>query len=447
VSSIDNKHLPKHLIVDAEKCEALCNCGHKHEVPSVKVVSAKDAYLVLAEDCAKTYAIESVLLLDDENTHLAAGAKVSELLEKRSIACKLVTLPGDTTATEELAEEIYDLSNEHSLIIAVGAGTINDLGKYVSDKRGIPYWSVPTAPSMNGYTSSIVAIKIKGVKRTLPALPPQFIYVDPRVIQNSPLKLRQAGFCDVLAKSVSDFDWQIESLLLGGAYCSLPSAIASEPESKYIDHPEKILQGDRKAVLGLFEGLLFSGVAMSLAGSSAPASGGEHLISHFFDMRESITGIKPNLHGLQVGAGVVLSAVCYQKLAALDEKELKNSARKTFEADALKIPSVWSNLAPEVEKQFLNKRDRLMQFDPLLPTNWRELKVLFGKIRPPDFFVDLFRRTGLEMTLQSLGISKDEFYLAATSARTIRDRITVLDISAHAGILEDAAGETIKMLS
>lgn len=88
-----------------------------------------------------------------------------------------------------------------------------------------------------------------------------------------------------------------------------------------------------------------------------------------------------------------------------------------------------------------------MQFDSLLPANWRELKALFGKIRTPDFFVDLFRRTGFEMTLPSLGISKDEFSLAAISARTIRDRITVLDISAHAGILEDAAHETIKMLS
>lgn len=443
MSSADNKH----LIVDAKKCEALCNCRHEHEIPSVKVVSAEDAYDLLASDCVKTYAKESVLLLDDENTHLAAGALVSELLEKRSIACKLVKLPGDPVATEELAQQIHDLSIGHSLIIAVGAGTINDLGKYVSDKRGIPYWSVPTAPSMNGYTSSIVAIKIKGVKRTLPALPPQFIYVDPQVIQNCPLELRQAGFCDVLAKSVSDFDWQIESLLLNGTYCSLPSAIASEPESKYIDHPEKILQGDRKAVLGLFEGLLFSGVAMSLAGSSAPASGGEHLISHFFDMRESLTGIKPNLHGLQVGAGVVLSAVCYQKLASLDEKDLKNSARKTFEADARKIPSVWGNLAPEVEKQFLEKRDRLLQFDSELPANWRKLQALFGKVRSPDFFVDLFQRTGLEMTLPSLGISKDEFFLAAISARTIRDRITVLDISAHAGILEDAAHETIKMLS
>jgi len=388
VSGADNGHFPKHLprrlIVDAEKCEALCDCGYTHEIPSVKVVSAKDAYSVLAGDCAKTYAKESVLLLDDKNTHLAAGALVSELLEKRSIACKLVKLPGDSVATDKLAQQIYDLSIGHSLIIAVGAGTINDLGKYVSDKREIPYWSVPTAPSMNGYTSSIVAIKVKGVKRTLPAPPPQFIYVDPRVIQNSPLKLRQAGFCDVLAKSVSDFDWQTESLLFNGTYCSLPSAIASEPESKYINHPEKIYQGDRKAVLGLFEGLLFSGVAMSLAGSSAPASGGEHLISHFLDMRENLTGMKPNLHGLQVGAGVVLSAVCYQKLANLDEKELKNSAKEIFDADARKIPSIWGNLAPEVENQFLKKRDRLLQFDSTLPINWRKLKALFSKVRTPD---------------------------------------------------------------
>ena len=447
MSSANNKHLPNHLIVDAKKCEALCNCGHKHKIPSVKVVSAEDAYSVLAGDCAKACAKESVLLLDDENTHQAAGALILELLEKRSLACKLVKLPGDSVATDKLAEQIHDLSIGHSLIIAVGAGTINDLGKYVSDKRGIPYWSVPTAPSMNGYTSSIVAVKVKGVKRTLPALPPRFIYVDPRVIQNAPLKLRQAGFCDMLAKSVSDCDWKIESLLFNGTYCSLPSAIVNESESKYVDHPEKIHQGDLEAVLGLFEGLLFSGVAMSLAGSSAPASGGEHLISHFLDMRESFTGIEPNLHGLQVGAGVVLSAVCYQKLAALEEKELKNSAKEIFEADARNIPSIWGSLAPEVEKQFLKKRDQLLQFDSKLPASWRKLKMLFGEVRAPDFFVDLIRRTGFEMTLPSLGISKDEFYLAAMSARTIRDRITVLDLSAHTGILKDAAKETIEMLS
>jgi glycerol-1-phosphate dehydrogenase [NAD(P)+] len=441
------KRLLKHFIVDAEKCEALCNCEHGHKVPSTRVVSAEDAYVELAKDCAQEYGNESVLLLDDENTHLAAGARVAELLEESSLTCKLVTLPGDVVATDKLAEQVHDASIGHNLVIAVGAGTINDLGKYVSDKRGIPYWSVPTAPSMNGYTSSIVAIKIKGVKRTLPAHPPQFVYADPRVLQDSPLRLRQAGFCDVLAKSVSDYDWQTESLLFNGSYCSLPSAIVSETESNYIDHPEKISQGDLDETLGLFEGLLFSGVAMSLAGSSAPASGGEHLVSHFLDMREVITGVEPNLHGLQVGAGVILSAVCYRMLAALEEKELKENGHSAFEADAQKIPSIWGSLAPEVEKQFANKRDRLLAFDSALPANWSKLKALFGEVRTPDFFADLIRRTGLELTLPSLGISSDEFLLAATTARTIRDRITVLDIAAHAGVLEDAARETLEILS
>lgn len=436
-----------HPIIDPERCAALCDCGRCHSIPPIMIVESANAYAELARDCSEAWPDDRVLVLDDENTHLAAGARVCELLQERSVPLKVVTLPGGPVTTEELAGQIQELSTGHSLIIAVGAGTINDLGKYVADQRQIPYWSVPTAPSMNGYTSSIVAIKVKGVKRTLPSRPPQFIYVDPQVIQDSPLNLRQAGFCDVLAKSVSDFDWQTESLLFNGGYCHLPSAITHEPEAKYIDHPEGITQGDFHAVTGLFEGLLFSGVAMSLAGSSAPASGGEHLISHFFDMREAITGKKPNLHGLQVGAGIVLSAVCYRKLAAVEIKDLKNRSREIFEADAGKIPAIWGDLAGEVGKQFAGKRDRLLQFDSLLPANWTRLKALFGGIRQPEYFVDLFRRTGLEMTLASLGMAEGEFFLAATTARTIRDRITVLDLAANAGILEEAAKETIGMLS
>jgi glycerol-1-phosphate dehydrogenase [NAD(P)+] len=300
---------------------------------------------------------------------------------------------------------------------------------------------------MNGYTSSIAAVKVKGVKRTLPAIPSSSIYVDPKVIQNSPLKLRQAGFCDVLAKSVSDFDWQTESILFKGSYCRLPSAIVTQSEHRYIDHPEKIKQGNKKAVIGLFDGLLFSGLAMSLAGSSAPASGGEHLISHFLDMRESLTGRKPELHGLQVALGIVLSAACYQKLATLLKKDLINIAETLFEADFKNISSIWGSLSSEVEKQFLKKKERLLKLDNILSPNWKKLKALFSQVRNPIFFVDLIRRTGFDMTLESLNISKDEFLLAALSSRTIRERITILDISAHAGILKEAAEDVIGLLS
>ncbi|MBN2720407.1 MAG: iron-containing alcohol dehydrogenase [Proteobacteria bacterium] len=437
----------KHPIVDSKKCEALCTCGHEHQTPAMEILSSEEAYAVLAQDCALACTEKPALLIDDENTHTAAGARIAELLEDNSVPFRLVKLPGDSVSTDELADRIFNYSSGSGLIIAVGGGTMTDLGKFVAEKREVPFWSVPTAPSMNGYTSSIVAIKINGVKKTLPSLPPRYIYVDPKVIRNSPLRLRQAGFCDVLAKSVSDRDWQAESLLFSGTYCALPSAIASEAESGYINDPEKILQGDRQAVMGLFEGLLFSGVAMSLAGSSAPASGGEHLISHFLDMREAITGIKPNLHGLQVGTGIVLSAACYRRLADLEAKDLKPAAAEAFEADAARIPYIWEDLAPEVEKQFLNKRDRLLKFDTRLPENWDELKNIFAKVRTPDFFLDLFHRVGLDMKLSSLDIPEEEFLLGAMSARMIRDRITVLDLSAHTGILEEAARETLEMLS
>ena len=88
-----------------------------------------------------------------------------------------------------------------------------------------------------------------------------------------------------------------------------------------------------------------------------------------------------------------------------------------------------------------------MQLGNILLPNWKKLRALFSQVRKPDFFVDLIRRTGFEMTLESLSISKDEFLLAALSSRTIRERITILDISAHAGILKEAAEEVIGLLS
>lgn len=451
MSQADQKHhperLPKHPIVDFKKCRALCDCGLEHTIPSIQILESEDAFDELARDCAREYGKGPVFLLDDESTHKAAGAKVSLSLDKFSVDHKVLTLPDGPVTTDELAEEVKSESMGHELIIAVGAGTINDLGRYVADGRGIPYWLVPTAISMNGYTSSIVAIKIHGVKRTLPAKPPQYIYVDPRVIQRCPLKLRQAGFCDVLAKSVSDYDWQTESLLFHGTYCSLPSAIVHEPEKKYIDCPEKIRDDDLEAMLGLFEGLLYSGVAMSLAGSSAPASGGEHLVSHFLDMREHITGIKPNLHGLQVGAGLILSAACYRRLAAHDGTGLEGAAEAAYSADANRIESIWGELAPEVANQFGKKKNRLLKFNTMLPEHWPGLRELYSNVRPPGYFLDLIRRTGFAMTFSALEIPEEEFFLAATSARTIRDRITVLDLAAHAGILEEAAREVVELLS
>lgn len=435
------------LVVAASQCRALCSCGGVHPAPGVTLYAAADAPAVLAADYRALHGRRELLLLNDPLTHAAAGARVLEALRGQGIAVDHLLLENEPSATEELAESVRARALGRQLIVAVGAGTVNDLAKYAADRNGMLYWTVPTAPSMNGFTSSISAVKIKGIKLTVPAAPPQRIYADPGVICAAPLKLRQAGFCDVLAKVVSNVDWHSDSLLFDGGYCLLPSALMAGVEETYTGHPQAIGRGEPSAVMGLFHGLLVSGVAMSLAGSSAPASGGEHLVSHFWDMREPLTGRVPELHGLQVGAGILLSTACYARLAELDGDALAGRAKREYAATAARIPVIWGEYADEVARQFLGKRDQLLRFDALLPLHWPELLTLFRQVRSPEYFLDLFRNTGLDFNLASLRLSADEFLLAAHNGRAIRSRITVLDLAAHAGILDEAAEATLALLS
>ncbi len=433
-------------IVNPETYLAGCTCSYEHPAPPVTLYSGENASQVLAEDCRVIYGDRPVLLLFDPETYAVAGADLQQRLQAEKVNLASYQFDSYPVATAALIEIVRGLTKKVALVISVGSGTINDLGKYSASEDSIDFWCLPTAPSMNGYTSGIAAIKVKGVKRTLPAIPPKRIYAIPEVIQQAPLKLRQAGFCDVLAKVVSDIDWQCESLLFSGSYCGLPATMMAEVEKTYSEHPEGIGRGDESAVMGLFNGLLISGVAMSLAGSSAPASGGEHLVSHFWDMREPITGREPELHGLQVGVGIILSTACYRRLSGLTANDLPRQAEELFAATAARIPAIWGPYTDEVAKQFQGKREALLQFDTLLPQQWDKLRDLFQQVQSPEYFADLFTRTGAPFNLEAFRLTKDEFMLAALNSRAIRERITVLDLAAHAGVLEAAAEDALQLL-
>lgn len=436
----------KHLLVQPEKIRLYCGCGRPHPGIGIRVQTGHDVFDALAADVRDVPSIQPVFVLCDENTHAAAGGAVIDCIKKNGIPHDTLVCPGNVNADLSVAEKIEEKCRGYGLLVAVGAGTINDLIKFAADRSGIPYWCVPTAPSMNGYTSAIAAIKKAGVKRTVPAKPPQHVYVHPEVIKQSPLRLRQAGYCDVMAKSVSDMDWKIESILFNGTYCPLPTRLVSETENQYRPWPEKIYAEDEETVKALLNGLLISGAAMSLAGSSAPASGGEHLVSHFLDMRETLTGRVPDLHGFQVALGILLSAGCYTHLSNLDRSDLSSSSKSIIQTDLNHIGTIWGEHAREVEKRFMLKTSRLAGLDTLLPRHWPEIRDICHQVGPPGYYADLIRKTGFPLTLKSVNLSEDEFKTAALSARTIRERITILDIAAHAGVLEAAARDTLAIL-
>ena len=433
-------------IVDPTRYPDWCTCGRDHPTMETAVFSGDRAYEALARDCRSRSGDRPPLVLADQNTWSRAGESVWQRLQKAGLAPQMKILSGSISASGESVERVKQTAAECGLIIAAGSGTINDLAKAAAYDLGRPYWVAPTAPSMNGYTSSVAAIKVKGIKLTLPARPPQRIYARPAVIAAAPDRLRSAGFCDLTAKFVSDADWRIESYLFSDSYCELPSRMVDSLDGGYLTRPELIAAGDQAAVMDLFHGLLASGAAMALAGSSAPASGGEHLISHFLDMRQPITGRPAELHGLQVAAGIILSTACYRALAALPDRPPERTAASAFAKAEQAIPFTWLEKAKDVADRFNKKKDLLLSLDNLTAEQWSYIRDLCRRVKGPEYFADLFGRAGADISLAGLNLSEEEFRLAAAQARTIRERLTVLDLAAHCGVIEEATEATLTFL-
>ena len=187
------------------------------------------------------------------------------------------------------------------LPVAVGSGVLTDIVRYAAHGAGRDFVSVPTAASMDGYASSVAAMQVDGVKVTYPARAPVAIYADPRVAAAAPAELTRAGLGDLLAKATAGVDWLAAHLLYGESYDSRVVELVSGPLRFAALSADRVVAGEPAAVAELLEGLIGSGTAMALAGSSRPASGCEHHASHFWDLLAA-HGRRPHeSHGLQVG--------------------------------------------------------------------------------------------------------------------------------------------------
>ena len=133
---------------------------------------------------------------------------------------------------------------------------------------------------MNGYSAANVAAGIEGVKVVVRAKAPFAVIAEPSIIENAPDEMATAGFADTSAKYQSTADWVMNKFLFDEYYCDYCARILKSLEGFYLTNPEDIKNKKPAAIKGLFDALFWTGIAMTLVGTSAPASGAEHLLSH-----------------------------------------------------------------------------------------------------------------------------------------------------------------------
>jgi len=275
-----------------------CPCGKPHACPVDGVYIGKGALAELPNLCR---GYRRILVVTDENIHPICGEKVLALLGKKAEALVLrghghVVVP-DEAAIARIEEKV---TGDTDLIIGVGSGVINDLCKYVSFQKGLPYMIAATAPSMDGYASVGAALILGGMKVTPAARPPKVILGDTDILKNAPMAMLQSGWGDIVGKYSCLNDWKLSALLNGEYFCQrvydLVMATARQVEAL----ASGVLARDEKAVAALMEALVTVGIAMSYVGNSRTASGSEHHLSHYFEITGIVHGTPYYPHGTDV---------------------------------------------------------------------------------------------------------------------------------------------------
>jgi glycerol-1-phosphate dehydrogenase [NAD(P)+] len=386
----------------------------------------------------------AAIVVADQRTFAVGGARCARALRAAgfSVAERLVPDPpgGGSPVCDDVTKEW--LASElpaGDVLLAVGSGVINDLTKWIAGERGVPYAVYATAASMNGYSAANVAPSVRGVKTLFRARAPLAIAADPAVIQGAPFHLTASGLGDAVAKPVSTADWVMNHRLFGEAFSQPVAEVIDQIERSYVEAPERLARRDPAAVHALFEALVYSGCAMTLQGSSIPASGGEHLVSHTLDMLAHVDGAGHDLHGRQVGVATIFAAALYQRICALETLELRPAVAPLDRA-------LWGSIADAVAAEHAKKSASAQAACAALaaPGTWTALRAeLTPILRSPVRIKECLSRSGAAHRIADIGCTRERFLTAVRHCGAIRGRFTSIDLAWATGVLPGAAEEIV----
>lgn len=228
------------------------------------------------------------------------GVKVMDSLKESGIEV-LEYRELDSVRIEDIVELAFSIDAKAQVIVGLGGGKVIDAAKYAAYLRKLPFLSVPTSASSDGFSSASASLTVDGRRTSVPARMAYGIVADTDVIKSAPVKYLYSGIGDMVSKITALYDWAYEDR---GGYTVMNDfavMIAKKAVNSFVRTPFQSIQ-EELFLRELLDSLAMSGIANEIAGSSAPTSGSEHLISHALDKLLE----QPGLHGIQVGIATYL---------------------------------------------------------------------------------------------------------------------------------------------
>ncbi len=226
------------------------------------------------------------------------GERIAELIRASLDSADVFAVAGGTLDTAlELASKLR--ARSYDAVVGIGGGKTIDTAKYAASRLGFPMVSVATSLAHDGIASPIATLDHDGGRGSYGVHIPIAVVVDLDFVEKGPERRSRAGVGELVSNISALADWELARDVRGEPVDGLAVTLSRVGAEAVLNHPGDMT--DDGFVTTLAEALIACGLAMAIAGSSRPVSGGCHEISHAIDMLFPGTA----MHAEQVGVGAL----------------------------------------------------------------------------------------------------------------------------------------------
>ncbi|WP_141432308.1 iron-containing alcohol dehydrogenase family protein [Bacillus sp. 03113] len=271
--------------------------GTSFSIPAILEIN--EGVIHHLESLLKKYNFHNTIIYFDDFTYENYAKAIQGTFSSLNIDTKALPLKMDI---HTLIDEAFCIKN-YDAVLAMGGGAIIDYGKYIAFSRKLPFISIPTSASNDGFASSNCSIQINQKKTTVPAKIPYGIVVDLDIVQTAPNQLILAGIGDLMSNITALYDWDFEERHGVGQVNAFAAMLSKKAVNSFIRTPMNDIKNPI-FLKELISSMTIGGISTDISGNSAPISGSEHLISHALDK----ISVNPQMHGVQVGIATYIMA-------------------------------------------------------------------------------------------------------------------------------------------
>lgn len=408
-------------------------------MPEIPVVINGQAFDELASS-ARSLGPMPVLLVADDHTFAAAGQRLQAALELNGLKPRTVLLRGaPRVAADEVSitRVLAALNGTEHLLVALGSGTLTDITRFVAYQARLPYLSAPTAASVDAFTSFTASITIQQLKYSLPTKQAAGVFAHLPTLCAAPAALTAAGFGDMLAKLTALADWQIAHLLTAEPCDPAIFTRAAKAARACVAQAGSIGARQAEGISTLANSLMVSGTCMVMAGSSRPAAGAEHSLSHFWEITHAGRGLPESLHGEKTGVASVIIARLYEALRGLTRAEaarrLEAFRPPEPAAETAQLERIFGGVSSHIlaaHPSFFGKlRRQVKDVGAGLIAHWGEVQQIAAQVPSADEISRLLALGGAPNQPEQIHVAPEEVNEAIVYALYLRDRFTILELN------------------